>query len=124
MVDKRQCKSTEKAYKFFSNVKKVIKQKPSQELTSRKFGKRPTTVVSNAKDLDSPSVVSMVSQGKNVHNEGTPTSTPNHQAFVWTKEEEALHSGEDVVENVLEDKAESLDSELGKTQFITNTVVY
>ncbi|KAG1840504.1 hypothetical protein DFJ58DRAFT_845357 [Suillus subalutaceus] len=98
MADKRQRKPTKKVCEFFSNVKKIIKRKASQELTSGKSGKRPTAVVSDAKDSDSPSIVPM--------------------------EEEALHSDEDVVEVVPEDEDESSDSELERLKKEWNSPIY
>lgn len=110
MTEKRQRKPTEKARELFSNVKKIIKRKASQELTSGKSRKCPTTVLSDTEDSDSPS--------KDITPTSTPTSThtvakatTSHRAVVWTEEEEeALHSDEELIPK---DKDESSDTELG-----------
>jgi hypothetical protein len=109
MAEKRQRKPTEKARELFSNVKKIIKRKASQELTSGKSRKHPTTVLSDTENSDSPS--------KDITPTSTPTSTPrvakattSRRAVVRTEEEEeALHSDEELIP-----EDESSDTELGK----------
>jgi hypothetical protein len=74
MTEKCQHKPIKNAQELFSNVKKIIKPKLSQELISGKSRKHPTTVLSDTKDSDSPS------------KEVTPTLTPTVARATMSRE--------------------------------------
>lgn len=88
MFGKRQPKPTEKAREYLQAIKKTLKRKHSDELTSGKARRSPISAPSNSKD----SLVQPISKP-------APNKIKNKHTIIRSEdEEEALYSDADIIE--------------------------